>query len=876
VKIFISICIAFSLSTVYAQINIDSLVQDYQLKAERGQGSPFHSIQLKRDSLWPLWKDPIRSNTIRIQSMTELIQWYKPYYLDSAIQFTEDLVNFIESFGDRKRLAKAILLKAEILLDLNNHLQVIDLCDSSSKLNPGDSWISAKCKLLSAKACSGMGDDEKAKKLLRKSASLFSKLDEQSEMASIYNTMGLIFNRTNTVDSALYYFDKSEKIALNIRDLKRLSQSNLNIGQVYNHTGNQKIALKYFIQSEKQARELNDYHLMGANSTNIGFIYQQIGEFKKALKYFEKSLEYSSVLRNPTGQLKALLNIGQTYIDIDNTTKAKVYLSSCAQLSKSINDQPIQAIIYFNLGKTLKRDGDFRQAINYYKKSAKISDEYSLVLVKSMAYLDLGRVYIQLKNDQKALYYLNQTRIIENESGLNQAKHSAAFELYKLYKKSGNLQQSLKMHELYLKEKEQKTSMLATNELERYQVEQEFFLKYQKDSLNSSNVIAIANAQNRANQETLKRKNVELQANKNWQLFLYLGIGFMALFSFFIANRLRLISRQNREIENQKNKNLFLSQKILEQDQQLILGETAKTVAHELNSPLGAIKAGAEGVHDLVNDLMNKLLPKNSKENIVMATRLSEYQKVGSFMGLQKRRQRSVEMQEWLNLNFDLDETLSAELTQELCDLNITQPAPFLIEFLMDCPDRSKIYELTKTLGNLRVISENTVAASKKSAHVVYSVREALDRKTKSDSKNIHLHESVDAVTTIVEASLQEKGSFENAIEPHMILNGVDESKIFQLWYNLIAFMVDEASQGLKIIANAVQIGPSLQISFEMNQSIVNNILNEHHYDIIMDAKRDSNDLRMGIVKQLLAEHKVELQSNVTEGRTRMIMDFPM
>ena len=82
--------------------------------------------------------------------------------------------------------------------------------------------------------------------------------------------------------------------------------------------------------------------------------------------------------------------------------------------------------------------------------------------------------------------------------------------------------------------------------------------------------------------------------------------------------------------ELQKNKNLFLSQKILEQDQQLILGETAKTVAHELNSPLGAIKAGAEGVYDLVNDLVNELLPKNSKENIVMATRLSEHQEVGA------------------------------------------------------------------------------------------------------------------------------------------------------------------------------------------------------------------------------------------------------
>ena len=88
--------------------------------------------------------------------------------------------------------------------------------------------------------------------------------------------------------------------------------------------------------------------------------------------------------------------------------------------------------------------------------------------------------------------------------------------------------------------------------------------------------------------------------------------------------------------------------------------------------------------------------------------------------------------------------------------------------------------------------------------------------------------------------------------------------------------MVDEASEGLKIVANAVHKGPALQISFEMNQRIANNTLNEHHYDIIMDAKRDSNDLRMGIVKYLLSEHKVELKSNVTNGKTRMTMDFPI
>ena len=875
-KIFISILFAFSLSVFYAQIDIDSLVHEYQLKAEKGEGSPFYSIQRKRDSLWPIWSDAIRSNTLRIQSMKELIQLYRPYYLDSALKFSDDLVNFIESFGDRKRWARALVIKAEICVDQNKPAVAIELCERASKLYHDDVWLSAKGKLVSAKALFGMGDDEQAKKLLRKSLFLFSELDDRSEIATVYNAMGLIFGRANAVDSALYYFNQCKMIADQTDDQKRILKADLNIGQVYNNIGNQKIALQYFIRSSKQAEKLNEYHLMSRNSTNIAFIYQQKGEYKKALGYFEKSLELSSILHLKEDQLKAFMNIGQVYIDLGDLKKAKEYLLTCKTFANSLDDQIILALVNFNLGKIYEEQSDFMQAKVYYLNSDEIAKKESLVRLRSIACFSLGRIYLQLNNDEKAIHYFKLTRAVQNESGLNQYKHEATLSLYKIYKRLGNIDKSLKMHELYLKEKDEYTSMQTKNEWEQYQIEQKYLFKHQNDSISADKAIAIANAQNRANQETLKRKNIELQTSKNRQLFLYIGISLMGLFSFFIWNRLRLISRQNIEIENQKNKNLFLSQKILEQDQQLILGETAKTVAHELNSPLGAIKAGAEGVHDLVNDLVHGLIPKNSKENIVMASRLSKHQEVNSFLGLNKKKQRREEMQEWLNVNFDIEETLSAELNRELCTLNIYKPEPFLIDFLLECPDRNKIYELTKTIGNIHVISANTVAASKKSAHVVSSVREALDYKTKRDSRDIRLQESVDAVTTIVEASLKEKGSFENAIEPHVFLNGVDESKIFQLWYNLIAFMVDEASQGLKIVAHAVQKGPALQISFEMNQSIVSNTLNEHHYDIIMDAKRDSNDLRMGIVKHLLSEHKVELYSNVTEGKTRMTMDFPI
>ena len=59
-----------------------------------------------------------------------------------------------------------------------------------------------------------------------------------------------------------------------------------------------------------------------------------------------------------------------------------------------------------------------------------------------------------------------------------------------------------------------------------------------------------------------------------------------------------------------------MSKRILEQDKQLILNATANTVAHTLNSPLGAIKAGAESISHIYDDLFSNIIQKCSVEQI--------------------------------------------------------------------------------------------------------------------------------------------------------------------------------------------------------------------------------------------------------------------
>ena len=222
-----------------------------------------------------------------------------------------------------------------------------------------------------------------------------------------------------------------------------------------------------------------------------------------------------------------------------------------------------------------------------------------------------------------------------------------------------------------------------------------------------------------------------------------------------------------------------------------------------------------------------------------------------------------------------MESSSSSQMASELSELNVFNPDEKIINFLVACQDRQPIYKLAKCIGQIKTISETTISATNKSADVVSSVREALDFQTATDYEDVRVGESISSVVTIIETSINEKGSFKQEIDSAIYMRSVNEFKTFQLWYNLIIFIVEESEKPMDILVTASENESATQVRFTLNQNIQNNTLNEHHYKIIMDAKRDSNDLRMGIVKYLLSENEIELQSEISSDETVFTIDFP-
>jgi len=724
-----------------------------------------------------------------------------------------------------------IIYISEPDLDLNLNKQIIEICENNLKKNLSAIEIETfNYGVMHAFTNIGLiykdkSNFKQALEYLHKSLKIAQELKINKEIALTYNNIGSCHQSQGDLTKAMEYFIKCLKINEGIGDKESLSLAYTNIGMIYMHQKKDNEAMDYFQKGLSIAEEINYYEGINASNINIGSIYYNQDHYDKALDCFENSLTLSTKLGDKKIMAFCMGNIGTIYISEKSHDKALEYLVQCAKLFEELGNIRGMAQTYDNIGDIYKKQKQYKQAIFYAKKSLSLAQEIGAQIdIKDASYL-----------------------------------------LYELYKIKKDDSEAIKMYELYVKTKDSLAKVNAVEDGIRFEENRKYLEQNLRDSI-----------QNKNEKNVIKVKHeLELDQEENKRLALYGGLFLLLAFSWIMYNRYRLIRKQSTIIEKQKDKNLFLSQKILEQDQQLILGETAKTVAHELNSPLGVIKAGAEGINYLLDEFINELLPKCTKEEQAFASRLSKSQNTDEHIGNRQKKEKSNELTYWINENFDVEQELCDELAHELSELHVFKPDEELITFLIHSQNRQAMYKMARCMGQLRSISDHTITATQRSADVISSVREALDFQDSTETIDINLRDSISSVITIIESNIKDKGSCSLEIDPDITLRSVNEFKNFQLWYNSLSLIVEACQKPMALVVSSKVEEKKIQLIISIDQDISIMNLDEHHYKIIMEAKKNSNELRLGIVKYLLSENQINLKVDKSSQQTTFVFDFP-
>ena len=366
-------------------------------------------------------------------------------------------------------------------------------------------------------------------------------------MATSFNMQGVSLMNQGNYEKALEYYSKSLAIKEDIDDKKGMAVSCNNIGNIYFYQGDYEKSLEYYSKSLAIRKEIGDKKGMGSSYNNIGNIYWNQDNNEKALEYYSKSLAIKKEIGDKKGMGDSYNNIGLIYRDRGNYEKALEYYSKTLAIDKEIENKNGMGSSYNNIGIICSEQGNYEKALEYHSKSLAIKKELGDKKGMGSSYNNIGNIYKDQGNYEKALAYLLKSKNIKQEINTIQGLDETLEALSEVYKKLGKYKQALEMHELYMETKDSIAKMDAEEELYKFEVDKEYQLKKQADSILHADEIIIQQAENRAKEEQLK-------SEKQRRTGLLVIVGLVLVSLGFVFVQLRKTRAQKVVIEGQHEK----------------------------------------------------------------------------------------------------------------------------------------------------------------------------------------------------------------------------------------------------------------------------------------------------------------------------------
>lgn len=181
-----------------------------------------------------------------------------------------------------------------------------------------------------------LGDYTKARNYILKSLHYNSGNKQLKQSGSNFLNLGIIEERTNHFDSAIYYFDKAIEIYHFIRDEGNLARAHNNKGILYSYIGDAENELENYNIALSIFSKLFDQVNVAKTINNIAIVYLSKGNPDKAISLAQKSDSIGRSLADISISKEALLALSIGFKEKGNLTRAYQCLQQYIILKDSL------------------------------------------------------------------------------------------------------------------------------------------------------------------------------------------------------------------------------------------------------------------------------------------------------------------------------------------------------------------------------------------------------------------------------------------------------------------------------------------------------------------------------------------------------------
>ncbi|MCE2681833.1 MAG: PAS domain S-box protein [Cryomorphaceae bacterium] len=335
---------------------------------------------------------------------------------------------------------------------------------------------------------------------------------------------------------------------------------------------------------------------------------------------------------------------------------------------------------------------------------------------------------------------------------------------------------------------------------------------------------------------------------------------------------------ETRVIEETK-KNLELAKSITDQEKLVTLGEIASGIAHDLNTPLGAIKSGAESIQYTFERLFNDTIEFCSDQQIHFAWSRAETKKVELFIGGMQQRRESKILFDYISDNYsNLSEEKQHDLAEGLVKARISIDETALIHQIIKSDNALHFINLIYHTSMIRNFINAISVSNERATKVIQGLRTFIKDHQHGTKGPVNLYQNISTVLSVFDYEIRRNTDLKFEVDRNLTIHAFD-IKLFQLWSNIIKngleSMEENQARGMLHIYST-ETNKTISISLENNGPMITKEIQERIFEKFFTTKSAKNGTGLGlnIVKNILDEHDAFISLDSNEKLTTFTITF--
>jgi signal transduction histidine kinase len=349
----------------------------------------------------------------------------------------------------------------------------------------------------------------------------------------------------------------------------------------------------------------------------------------------------------------------------------------------------------------------------------------------------------------------------------------------------------------------------------------------------------------------------------------------LALETEQVNNSNKKLAEANSSLKESYEQLVNLQSDIIKQEKLATLGTLISGIAHEINTPLGAIKASNDNINDTFISGLIELTSRMSSDEIKKGIELFFHHNKRNYI-LTTREERSI----LRNIEKEIQKSeLKIEnsyfFASKIYELGYHNVENSLLEFI----EHPKSFELFTFATNLtRVLkSVDTIGlAVDRATRVVRALNNFSHGNISGEISNFSLKENIEGVITILWNRIKQGSKVALNIENDVFVVG-NQEELSQVWTNFINNAIQAANGKCSIDIQYSKKENYHQVIFSNNGPMIPADILPKIFDPFFSTKKrgEGTGLGLNIVKKIIEKHNGKIYCESNPEKTSFFVELP-